>query len=154
MKTKILFYSYISNSLCVFWPQSWPYMKIVCQEWVKSHYLDQSSCTQINVKALQHALTFKQSISAWRPRVSQRWTQVFTKCTEPWPIGRQKRHYGAKIVFYTHRLENMVVNLCLPHFHTTVHCNKVWHISWTDYSTVPSHTLIADYHKYNTVWSF
>lgn len=47
MKTKILFYSYISNSLCVLWPQSWPYMKIICQEWVKSHYLDQSSCTQI-----------------------------------------------------------------------------------------------------------
>lgn len=51
-----------------------------------------------------------------------------------------RRHAGhsSKIDFYLRRLENMVVNLCLPHFYTAVHCNKVWHISWTYHVTAPS----------------
>lgn len=37
----------------------------------------------------------------------------------------------------------MVVNLCLPHFDTTIHCNKVGHITFTCHLTVPCSTCIC-----------
>lgn len=47
----------------------------------------------------------------------------------------QRNMYSSKISLCFRRLENMVVNLCLPHFYATVHCNKVRYISWNSHVT-------------------